>query len=342
MVISSEVRLSQLVIHKIADEGLITSTGSIESLDEDLNQLLVKYFFKSFKEEERFHFLTEREEGEENEVFHILGQIFENPETLYDHSIRLASLLSIQSQHQNIKEGDFLVCHFEDCVIDDEVTDVIGMFKVENKETYIKIMGHGNDFNIISDEGISINKLDKGVLIFNTTQEEGYQALMVDITNKKNSAQYWQYDFLGLEKIRDEYFHTQNLINNIQEFAQEAFQTEEKPDKLSFVNESIDYLKQNNFFNQQDYEEKVLQSPELIEQFENFKERKFEENPESEVDQFDISKPAIKNTKRYIRSIIKLDKNFHVYVHGNREQIIRGFDPEKKLNYYTLYFNEES
>ncbi|MCV9389238.1 nucleoid-associated protein [Reichenbachiella ulvae] len=341
MVISSEVQLSQLVIHKIADEGLITSTGSIDSLDDDLNQLLVKYFFKSFKEEERYQFLTEKEE-EENEVYRLVGEIFDNPERLYDHSIRLASFLSAQSQHQNIKEGDFLVCHFEDCVIDDEVTDVIGMFKVENKETYIKIMGQGNDFNIISDEGISINKLDKGVLIFNTEKESGYRVLMVDITNKKSSAQYWQNDFLGLEKIRDEYFHTQNLINNIQEFAQEAFEPQEKPDKLSFVNESIDYLKENNFFNQQDFEEKVLQSPELIDRFENFQERKVEENPDMDADQFDISKPAIKNTKRFIRSVIKLDKNFHVYVHGNREKIIKGFDPEKKLNYYTLYFHEES
>ncbi|UXP30557.1 nucleoid-associated protein [Reichenbachiella agarivorans] len=341
MVISSEVVLNQLVIHKIADEGLITSPGKIESLDEDLNQLLVKYFFKSFKEEERYHFDLENEEHD-HQVYQIVNQIFEQPDSLFDQSVEMATLLARLSQNQNIKEGDFLVCHFEDCVMDDEVTEVIGMFKVENKETYIKILGQGNDFNIISDEGISINKLDKGVLIFNTDKENGYQVLHVDITNKSNSAQYWQKDFLGIEKTRDDYFQTQNLINNLQEFAQGTFQHDEKPEKLAFVNQSIDYLKQNPFFNKQDFGEKVLQSPELIDQFENFQERKQEENPDLYVDQFDISKPAIKNTKRFIRSIIKLDKNFHIYVHGNKDQIIRGFDPDKKLNYYTLYFSEES
>ncbi|RJE73007.1 MULTISPECIES: nucleoid-associated protein [Reichenbachiella] len=340
MVISSEVRLNQLVIHKLAEEGLITSTGSIDALDEDLNKLLVNYFFKSFKEEERYHFAIDNEEIDPK-TFEVVSQIFDNPESLYDHSLVLASHLSALSQNQNIKEGDFLVCHFEDCVIDDEVTDVIGLFKVENKETYIKIMGQGNDFNIISDEGISINKLDKGVLIFNTSRESGYQVLLVDITNKSNSAQYWQNDFLGLEKTVDEYYQTQNLINNIQEFAQGAFEQNEKPEKLSFVNESIDYLKNNEFFNKEDYQEKVLQSPELIDQFENFQIKKQEEEPDLDTNQFDISKPAIKNTKRFIRSIIKLDKNFHVYVHGNKEQITRGYDNERKLNYYTLYFHEE-
>ncbi|PIB36312.1 hypothetical protein BFP72_13370 [Reichenbachiella sp. 5M10] len=341
MVISSEVVLKHLVIHRLAEEGLITSVGTINSLDDDLNQLLVNYFFKSFKEEERYHFEHEIE-GEANLAFQYVTEIFDEPNTLHEHSVDLAKLLASQSQSQNIKDGDFIVCHFEDCVLDDEVTDVIGMFKVENKETYIKILGQGNEFNIVSDEGISINKLDKGVLIFNTQQEEGYQVLMVDITNKNNSAQYWQKSFLGVEKTIDEYYQTQNLINNIQEFAQGSFEQDEKPEKLAFVNQSIDYLKQNPFFNKQDYEEKILQSPELIDRFEHFQEKKQEENPELDFNQFDISKPAIKNTKRFIRSIIKLDKNFHVYVHGNKDQITRGFDPEKKMNYYTLYFSEES
>ena len=34
---------------------------------------------------------------------------------------------------------------------------------------------------------------------------------------------------------------------------------------------------------------------------------------------------------RYFKSVIKLDSNFHIYVHGKREWIERGFDEEKKL-----------
>lgn len=341
MVISSEVALKELIIHKIEDEGLFASNNAISDLDEDLNQLLVKYFFKTFKLEERFHF-NHDDSIENNAVYTIISTIFQHPEQLLPLSIELANLLSDQSNHHNIKAGDFMVTYFEDCVIDDEVTDAIGLFKVENKDTYIKIMGEGANFNITKDEGININKLDKGVMIFNTEPEHGYQALLVDNTNKSSSAQYWQHDFLGLEKIKDEYFQTQNLINNLQEFAQSEFEESEPAEKIAFVNESLEYLKKNDHFDKKDYEEQVLQASDLIDNFENFQTRKLEDDPSLETDAFNISKPAVKNTKRFIRSIIKLDKNFHIYVHGNKDHIIRGFDPDKKLNYYTLYFNEEN
>ncbi|MGL1887977.1 MAG: nucleoid-associated protein [Reichenbachiella sp.] len=341
MEISSEVKIKELVIHKIAEEGLFASNNAICNLDEDLNSLLVKYFFKTFKIEERFHF-SHPEGLEHNAIFKILNELFKDPSKLFDHSLDIAGLLSSQSTHHNIKEGDFLVAYFEDCIIGDEVTDAVGLFKVENKDTFIKIMGEGADFQISQDEGISINKLDKGVIIFNTEAENGYQALLVDNTNKAGNAQYWQEDFLGLEKDVDEYFQTQNLINNLQEFAQTEFEGNEPAEKIAFVNQSLDYLKHNNHFDKDDYQEKVLQSPELIDNFENFQERKQEDNPDLQIAGFDISKPAVQNTKRFIKSIIKLDKNFHVYVHGRKDKIVRGFDPEKKLNYYTLYFDEET
>ena len=341
MDISSEVVLKSLAIHKITeDDGLITSTQSLNIADRDLNQLLVKYFFKSFKVEERFRF-THETSLEYNEVYSFVKTIFDSPNHLHEKSIEIAKHLYAHSRNQNIKDGDVMVTYFEDCVLGDEITDAIGIFKVENKDTYIKIMGHGGVFDIKSEEGISINKLDKGLIIFNTEAESGYQTMMVDKTNKSGNAQYWQKDFLGVEPFIDEYFHTQSIINNLQEFAQEAFAGQTKTEKIAFVNESIDYIKANDQFDQSDYQETILQAPELIEHFENFQEKKQIEQPELNLDHFDISKPAIKNTKRFIRSVIKLDKNFHVYVHGNRQNIERGFDENRKQNYYTLYFERE-
>lgn len=341
MDISSEVVLKSLAIHKITEEdGLINSSQALNIGDQDLNQLLVKYFFKAFKVEERYRFVHETS-LDYNEVFCFVKEIFASQGKLHEKSVEIAKHLYSNSRNQNIKDGDVMVTYFEDCVLGDEITDAVGIFKVENKDTYIKIMGHGGVFDISSEEGISINKLDKGLIIFNTDQETGYQAMLVDKTNKTGNAQYWQNDFLGVEPFNDEYFQTQNIINNLQEFAQEAFAGQTKTEKIAFVNESIDYIKSNDQFDQTDYQESVLQAPELIEHFENFQEKKQVEQPELNPLHFDISKPAIKNTKRFIRSVIKLDKNFHVYVHGNRQNIERGFDENRKQNYYTLYFESE-
>ena len=55
---------------------------------------------------------------------------------------------------------------------------------------------------------------------------------------------------------------------------------------------------------------------------------------------YDISESAVKKQARAYKSVIKLDKNFHIYVHGNRELIEQGEDEKGK--YYKVYFKEES
>ncbi len=59
------------------------------------------------------------------------------------------------------------------------------------------------------------------------------------------------------------------------------------------------------------------------------------------TDSFEISNAAVKKQARVFKSILKLDKNFHIYIHGSKEMIERGFDEEKNLNYYKVYFKEE-
>ena len=57
---------------------------------------------------------------------------------------------------------------------------------------------------------------------------------------------------------------------------------------------------------------------------------------------FLVNDRAVKKMARYFKSVIKLDSNFHIYVHGKREWIERGFDEEKKLNYYKTFFEKEN
>lgn len=40
-----------------------------------------------------------------------------------------------------------------------------------------------------------------------------------------------------------------------------------------------------------------------------------------------------------IKSVIRLDNNFHIYVHGDRKKIEKGED--KKGKYYKVYYTEE-
>jgi len=76
--------------------------------------------------------------------------------------------------------------------------DAVGLFKSENKDTYLKVEPVMEGYEIESRQGININKLDKGCLVFNTDKENGYVLSIVDNTNKGNEAQYWKDDFLSV------------------------------------------------------------------------------------------------------------------------------------------------
>ena len=56
---------------------------------------------------------------------------------------------------------------------------------------------------------------------------------------------------------------------------------------------------------------------------------------------FDIAAPAVKKMASSYKSVLKLDKNFHIYVHGKRELLEKGYDEDKGMNYYKLYFENE-
>ena len=56
---------------------------------------------------------------------------------------------------------------------------------------------------------------------------------------------------------------------------------------------------------------------------------------------FPISSAAVKQQARVFRSVLKLDRNFHIYIHGNRELIQQGKDADGR-KFYKIYYDTES
>ncbi|MCH5684383.1 hypothetical protein LWM68_08955 [Niabella sp. W65] len=83
----------------------------------------------------------------------------------------------------------------------------------------------------------------------------------------------------------------------------------------------------------------MLHHQDFIESFDKYKQHYVAERDIEIADNFSISPAAVKSQNRAYKSVIKLDKNFHIYIHGNREMIEHGED--SKGRYYKLYFNNE-
>ena len=339
-----EAQLEQLSIHFIGnasdDEGMQLSKELVQ-VDADITALLKAYFLKPFKEQGLFTFHHESDINL-NEIFHYASAIFDDPESLFLQSLNIAKHLYEASKHPNIKPGELYISYFDECVINGEVVEALGIFKSESKDTYLKVFPKNGGFGVEGQEGININKLDKGCLIFNTERDSGYRVAVVDNTNKSSEAHYWMSQFLNVRPNEDSYYHTKNYISLCKDFAEEAFPEADKVDKIDLVNNTVEFFSKKEAFNIEEFNNEVMQDENMIEKFQNYKEAFQETNDVPSYDEFDISKPAVKQSKKFIKSVIKLDKNFHVYVHGNRQNIVRGFDEQLDMNTYTLYFKDES
>ncbi len=346
MILLSDATIQEMAIHfvgsKSNDEGIVFSkVPSILNINEGA---ILKYFFKSFNNDILYQFFHESDLGL-NEVFTYVSKIFSNPAELFSQSINIAKHLYEKSSHPNVKSGEFYVVLFNECIINENKVDAIGIFKSENKDTFLNVYRSEENFELESQTGININKLDKGCLIFNTDGDNGYNVAVVDNTNRGSEAQYWIDDFLHVRQLQDEYYKTHNMLALCKNFVTKELPQQfevTKADQADFLNKSVKFFKENENFNMDDFENEVIGNAELIDSFHKYKSDYQEERDIEFSDSFSISDSAVKKQARAFKSVIKLDKNFHIYVHGNNEFIRKGFDQETGLNYYQIFFKEES
>lgn len=339
--------LTKLAIHKVGNksknEGYHLSKTAISVDDDLIRDLLMRYFLSSFKSAEYYTFGHETD-LELNDVFQFAALLFSDITTFYENSVSIAQHLYEQSAHPKIKSGEIYVTYFENCVVDNEVVDAIGIFKSESKSSFLKVFAGSDNFEVEQDEGIDINKLDKGCMIYNTEREQGFKISIVDNVGRGDEAQFWKNDFLGLKPREDSFHFTQNYMDLCKNFVENKL-TEEfnvsKTDQVDFLNKSAKFFEEKDVFDINQYSKEVIGQEDIETSFREYKEKFEQQNDLSLCDEFDISEQAVKNKKRIFKSIIKLDKNFHIYLHGNKDLIERGFDETSGLNYYKLFFRTE-
>ncbi len=338
--------LESLSIHFVGnknnDENLVLSKKETE-INNELAEILTSYTFSAFKFDELFHFYHESE-LELNEVFTYTTKIFDNPDELYEQSRNLAMHLYRQTTHPKIKAGEFYTIYYRNCMINDEKCDAIGLFKSENKDTLFKIHEKDETFQLEQINGINLKKPDKGCIIFNTNKDDGYIVAIVDNSSTSNEAMYWIDEFLSIQNLKDEYFQTQKVMSFCKNFVEEQLPEKyeiSRVDQADMLNKSIKYFKESEIFDANMFADEVLPQEELKEDFKKFTNDCQKEFEVDLSDSFEISNSAVKKQARYFKSVIKLDKNFHIYVHGKRDFIEKGIDSSNGLNYYKLYFENE-
>jgi hypothetical protein len=350
MISYQEANLSELSIHHVGnaanDEYFSLSEQSIHLTDETLIELLKTFFLTNLqKSNEVYRFLDTSETTTQNSVFQIVKDVFGQKVIFHDASKQLAKNLFDLGTNPKIKAGELYVVYFENLQLEGDLHDAIGIFKSETKEPFLKVSPHQNNFEIqYEQQGINLNKIDRACVILNTESELGYKVLAID-QGKSATGSFWKDEFLQLKIRNDNFTQTQTIMGVYKSFVTEKLDEEfevERTDKIDLLNRSMKYFKEKDQFDIDEFSNEVIANEEGIALFKSYKQSLEEALDEPIADTFTIADAAVKKQAKDFKSILKLDKNFHVYIHGNKELIVKEFDEEKGMNCYKLFFKEEN
>lgn len=335
----------RLSLHHVGNKSAgsrLRSTSDTVVLQDQAHERLQEFFSSGFKPGAAFHFFHESDLSL-NEVYVYVQKIFEDKNQMHEQGKLIAQHLFNQSTHPAIKEGELYVVYFENCVLEGEMLDAVGIFKTENRETFLDVRLEGRDAELKFEQGISLLKPDKSCFIFNTSSETGFVLAIADHTGKGQEAAYWRDDFLKILELNNYYAQTNEFLGIAHEYVTKQLEEEfevSKADKIEYLNRSVSYFKNNESFAKENFVKEVFDDPNLISSFEQFDQQKRSEYELDIPDEFKISETAVKKKSRVFKSVLKLDKNFHIYIHGDREKIEQGID-EQGRKFYKIYYDQE-
>ncbi len=343
----TQATIKQLSVHYTGNKGLgqefVQAAHTLELNDRDKHILAEAFLAKFSTDMERYSF-TNAVSLDYNVVFNLCLAIFAEDADFHKSTVDIARHLYESATHPKIKPGELYICHFEHCEIDGKIAEAIGIYKTESKSNFLDLQRAGHDFSMVLREGAELTKIDKGCLVFPTNGENGFDIFLFD-HNRGEEAVFWKETFLGVAPQANEYHQTNQFLNLTRQFIAKDIPGHlelEKTEQIDLLNRSVEYFKNNGSFDKKDFVETVLQEGKLISAFKQYEDTYAEMNDVEIPDTFGISTQAVKKQLRVFKSVLKLDKNFHIYIHGDKELIEKGYDETIGKKYYKIYYDEEA
>jgi hypothetical protein len=333
--------ISEIASHYISPHSNYIQNNATSLLPEDelegdfFRKLLLKPFAQVATTYQFCH-----SQGLEFNVLRSLSlAIKESPDLLLEKSKAIASHLLEASSHHAIKSGEVLVAYFNQVGYAKEYYPAIGIYKFEDKDLFLDPQVSGTSFDVSLRQGLGSQRPEKAVLIVFAENEP----IVLSVEKGSGSAEYWTDDFIGMEPQKDFVYQTNSFLTLAKTFITkempEVFDVN-KTDQLELLDKSINYFKSNNTFSKDEFEEEVFGDPVLRAKFQDFDQQYSHTHGLELENSFEIANQAVKKQNRIFKSVLKLDKNFHVYIHGDRSKIEQGTDPDGR-KFYKIYYDKE-
>lgn len=333
----------QRVGNKLTQELNYTTQEEIVFTEEE-ETLLNSFFLRSLKSSNDLMRFSHHVSLDYNTVFDNSKQYFDQQLTFIDYSNNILHHLYEKSNHPQIKTGELFVIHFDSFQFNEITTEAIGIFKIENKVDYLKFHHGDNDLDFTISKGVKLQKIDKGCLIIPTEVSDGYRVLSID--NNSYDANYWKKSFLGLEEVQDDSYQTKHHLHLLSSFSNTLVENSDTFAQKEFMSQGIQLFNDHEVISKDLMEEALLSPFEVVDSFAQFKHQYNKEHNLDLQEHFTVSGATLKKEKRKIRNQINLDTNIQIKLDISdgdtvKEHIEKGYDSERKMHYYKVYYNEE-
>jgi hypothetical protein len=320
-------------------EDVLLTRQPVE-LDDTLRSDLTDVLLKNFLLEAPYTF-SDPDSSSKSNIQILISNMTKVNDRFHEYSTELTSAYAGSFKDKKMKPGELIFCGFEKVIYNGRQTRALVIIKTDSKEDFLELDPAKESYMVSIRKGLSMNRQNRIVLIVGTGTDNEVQ-LFFKKTDLGMTQNHFMDGFLMVTPEKSDFYYTSNHLKMIKTYMQDEMEEDDKIEKIDKLNRSVEFMRNNDRLDIKQFESDIFDKPEHIEAFENFRKNYARDHELEIVDEFDISEPAIRKNQRYIRSVIKLDKNFHIYVHGNRHNIVKGYDPERKMNYYTLYFTDES
>ncbi|MCB0765523.1 MAG: nucleoid-associated protein, partial [Flavobacteriales bacterium] len=312
MVNGKEAMVQEFVLHRIgaseAESVISDHSAVLEGMEEQefLRKLLLRPFSTAVHTCEFDH-----KKGAGKGVLHKLCTDVEDGEDLVAVSAGIARHLLRAAEQHTVRGGDLFVVKFSGVELGNAAYNGVGIYKFDDKEVFIESAAKGGAIAMKLRRGLGTIKPSKACLVLFTDDD----CTLFTIDGPGDTG-FWQRDFIGLRAKRDHVNSTSNVLDLTKSFITEQLPQDyeiAKADQIDLLNRSVQYFKSHSEFDKDEFAKEVFQDEGAIRSFDRYSHRFQEEHAVELEDGFEISPQAVKRQARVFKSVLKLDKNFHIY-----------------------------
>lgn len=337
------IEIREIFVHRVGNllrnEGVAYSELRQQVLPQD-KLPLIQFLFGHADRLNSYNF-THSVNPEHNAVYVLAASVFGQSENLKKLSSDIAAHLYSVSNHPRVKAGNLFVGVFDGVRFEGKSHTILGVFKSDTINDFIKVEVSGGKASLKVEQGAAVTSLDKVGLIF--LSRKGKPERVLAACSRGEDAIFWNERFLQLAPTHSAKADTKACLDICRAFATQGNSVLNNPERILFLNRSLQFFEDSEKYDELSFAS-VFTSKTQEKEFKQFKVEREIQDKRNVPDDFEIEKTIVRKERMKFEKNLKLDSNIEIRLrfknhHDMKKRVEQGFDKEKGLAFYKLYYS---